>query len=100
MITITIGQETKALRDVTEQWINQQITRRRRDGGSLCLQVKIERPPLDMLLSTPQCSRNGVGGRTPNDQERRIFELWEQRGMNRPDFTGGNLIAFLKQLNP
>lgn len=99
MITITIGQETRALGDATEQWINQQIARRHRDGGSLCVQVKIEKPPLNMLLSTPQCSRNGFGGRPPSEQEQRIFELWDRRGLNQHDFTGGNLVAFLNQLN-
>lgn len=100
MISITIGQETRTLGDDTEQWINQQITRRGRDGGSLCVQVKIDQPPLNMVLSTPQCSGSGGGSRLPTDQEQAIFDLWARRGLNQRDFTGGSLISFLKQLRP
>jgi hypothetical protein len=51
-----------------------------------------------MILTTPNCASSGGGGRTPNAQEKRIFDLWDKRSLNKPDFTGGNLIAFLKQL--
>jgi hypothetical protein len=52
-----------------------------------------------MVLSTPTCESHGSsGGRPPNNQERRIFELWKERGLNLQDFSGGNLIAFLHQL--
>jgi hypothetical protein len=98
MITVWIGNTEKELRDVRESWINEQLNRRRRDDSYTCVQVVIDKPPLNMVLSTPNCSSNG-GGRPPNPQEQRIFELWEKFNLNSSGFTGGNLIAFLKQVS-
>jgi hypothetical protein len=97
MIKVRIGNTEKELRDVRESWINEQLSRRRRDEESLCVQVTIDKPPLNMVLSTPGCSGSG-GGRAPNARERRIFDLWEKFKLNGSDFKGGNLIAFLKQI--
>ena len=41
----------------------------------------------------------GGGGRPARPREKAIFDLWDQRGLYDSGFTGGNLIAFLKQLN-
>jgi hypothetical protein len=97
MIKVQIGNTEKELRDVRESWINEQLTRRRRDEEPICVQVTIDKPPLNMVLSTPGCSGPG-GGRAANARERRIFDLWGKFKLNSSDFTGGNLIAFLKQI--
>jgi hypothetical protein len=97
MIKVRIGNTEKELGDVSESWINEQLSRRRRDGESICVQVTIHKPPLNMVLSTPGCSGTG-GGRAPNAREQRIFELWEKLKLNSSDFIGGHLIAFLKQI--
>jgi hypothetical protein len=34
----------------------------------------------------------------PNERERRIFDLWNERGLNQQDFMGGAVIAFFHQL--
>ena len=96
MITIKIGSDERALNDLDESWINQQINRRKRDGIVICVQVIVKTGDIDMMLSTPSCPR-GVG-RKPYPKEKEIFDLWDKRGLNKSDFTGGNLIAFLKQL--
>lgn len=49
-----------------------------------------------MTLSTPACAL-GQPGRVPNEYEADIFKLWDQCGLNKEHFTGGNLIAFLKK---
>jgi hypothetical protein len=51
-----------------------------------------------MRLSTPACAVNGGGGRAPNPEEKAIFDLWKKHGLNQMDFSGGNVIAFFKQL--
>lgn len=81
MITIRIGQETRSDADASESWINEQINRRRADRQNVCVEV---------------CG--GVGGRPPNGKEREVLDLWNRRGLNANDFTGGSLVAFLKQL--
>jgi len=98
MIKIKIGEVERDLSNADESWINQQINRRRDDGLSVCVRVIIKENDLDMILSTPTCRSRGGGGRPPRPREKTVFDLWNQRGLNDPDFTGGQLIAFLKQL--
>lgn len=101
MVIIQIGTDRhilQSLRDVDESWINQQINRRRRDGERVCVQVEIEYSSINMRLATPDCARSGGGGRQANSQERGIFDLWAKHHLNSPDFSGGNLVAFFKQL--
>lgn len=98
MVTIQIGDETRSSSDATESWINQQINRRRTDGQNVCVVVTINTSGLNLRLATPGCGGGGGGGRAPNANEREVLDLWNKRGLNSGDFTGGSLIAFLKQL--
>ncbi|MCF8144566.1 MAG: hypothetical protein K9N21_11665 [Deltaproteobacteria bacterium] len=98
MITIRIGESEREIGDADESWINQQINQRRADGLSVCVRVIVKEGDLDMILSTPTCSSSGGGGRPPRPREKNVFNLWNQRGLNETNFTGGNLVAFLKQL--
>jgi hypothetical protein len=99
MITVRIGtNERDMTSDIDEQWINQQINRRRADGERVCVRVTINEPALNVTLATPTCAGGGGGGRAPNAAEREVIELWASRGLNQADFTGGSVIAFLKQL--
>ncbi len=99
MIRIMIAEEERQLGTVDQQWINQQINRRRANGQTVCVRVIIHEGDLDMVLSTPNCGTSPGGGRPPRRQERKVFDLWNQRGLNDADFTGGNLVAFLNQLS-
>ncbi len=98
MITIRIGDSERELDTADEHWINDQISRRRQDKAPPCVRVSIRKAGFDMVLSTPTCGGGGSGGRAPNEQERAVFELWEKRGLSNNDFTGGSVVAFLKQL--
>lgn len=98
MINVKIGEAERDLGSADESWINQQINRRRADGLSVCVRVIVKEGDLDMILSTPTCGSSGGGGRPPRPREKSVFSLWNQPGLNEYDFTGGNLIAFLKQL--
>lgn len=96
MVKIKIGGEERNIENVEANWINQQINRRREDGQQVCVQVRIRTDSFDLTLATPTCG--GRGGRTPQPHEQEIFDLWKKRGLNESDFTGGNLVAFIKQL--
>lgn len=98
MIRIRIGEEERDYASADEHWINQQINRRREDGRAVCVRVSIREAGLEMSLSTPTCGSGGGGGRPPRPQEQQVFALWDQRGLSDASFTGGNLIAFLRQL--
>jgi hypothetical protein len=98
MIEVQIGDIRKHLRDVQPSWINEQLARRRRDGDPVCVQVFIDKPQVRMRLASPDCL--GIaGGRAATSGEQEIFELWEKHQLNDANFTGGNLIAFLRQIS-
>jgi len=96
-VTVQIGAEVRDLASATESWINDQLRRREREGASICVIVTVKTSGVDLALRTPSCG-GGVGGRQANAKELEIIELWNRRHLNSNDFTGGNLIAFLKQL--
>lgn len=98
MIRVMIGDSERELPSVSENWVNQQINRRRADGLSVCVRVIIKDDQLNMSLSSAGCPQSATVGRPPNRYEKEIFDLWEKRRLNKEDFHGGNLIAFLKQL--
>jgi hypothetical protein len=83
--------------DAEEGWITQQIIGRRGAGERVCVTVGIHTSDVNAGLSTPGCAFGG-GSRQPNDDEARIIDLWDRRGLNDPNFAPGNLIAFLHQL--
>lgn len=96
-VTIKIGTESRILSDAREDWINEQI-RRRRAEGPVCVLVHIEGQGVDITLMTPACSSGPGGRRRLTNLESEIVELWKKRGLNEPDFSGGNVVAFLRQL--
>lgn len=99
MVEVQIGDVKKDIKDAPPpSWIREQLDRRRREGESVCVQVFIDKSPLHMRLATPDCPR-AVGTRRATAQEQEIFNLWEIRRLNNPDFTSGNLIAFLRQIS-
>jgi len=97
MSTITIGNIVRNLDEVDEGWLNQQINSRRSEGERLCIEVHIKTAYLDLLLPTRDCPR-GRGGRTPTPQEQEIINLWNRLHLSEAHFTGGNIIAFRRQL--
>lgn len=100
MTTVKIGNETRPFETADPQWINQQISARRAAGETVCVVVQVNCPGANLTLATPTCGggQAGGGGRAPNDLESKIFGLWNERGLNDVKFTGGHLVAFLKQL--
>ena len=98
MIKVRIGGAEHELSTIDESWVNQQINRRKADGINACVQVIIQKDGLDMGLSTPNCANSGRGTRPPTKQEAAVFELWKRMKLDTNEYSGGNLIAFLKQL--
>ncbi len=101
MIIITIGSSSTNIsnkNEIDESWINQQINRRRHDRLSVCVTVTIKFDDIYVLLQTPGCNPMPTNPRPPKPREKEIINLWYARGLNKADFNGGNLIAFLKQL--
>lgn len=97
MITIQIGNDSRNLEDAEESWIVQQVRNRQREGLPVCIRVTLQTSTLQISLTTPGCG-SGAGGRKPRPDEAEIFQLWEKHKLRSDEFTGGNLVAFIKQL--
>ncbi len=98
MVTIRVGNDSRQLEDADESWITQQINNRRREGVAVCVMVMIRTSNLNVTLATPACGSGG-GGRAPEPDEARIIDLWSKHRLQSNDFNGGNLVAFIKQLD-
>lgn len=98
MIRIEIGTAERDLGNATPSWINQQINRRRADGQTVCVRVHVDCPGINLRLSTPTCGGGTPGGPPPTGEEKRIIDLWKDRGLTERNFKGGDLVSFLRQL--
>jgi len=100
MIEISIGGLPRNLKYADESWINQEINGRRENGETVCVRVTIRTADVDLTFSSPGCpSRGGRLTRDLTRAEKQVHELWKNRGLNADNFTGGSVIAFLKQLD-
>lgn len=97
MIFVEIGVDRRPLNEVTESWINEQLRRRRAEGQPVCVRVQIQENGYNLGLATPGCPSAG-GGRPIHPREQWILDLWNKMHLSQPDFSGGNAVAFLKQL--
>ena len=102
MINIKIGsteRQFESIDRIEESWINQQINGLKREGHPICVRVRINDEPINLVLATPDCQGAGGGGgaRPPSPDEQRIFDLWKQMNLNGTNIQGGNVIAFFKQ---
>ena len=97
MITVCICGDERQMDDPDEQWINQEISRRRRAGQSIWVLVRLEGDGVSVALCTKNCPRNGWAYRPPTSKERGVLELWHSMGLNNGAMNPGTLIAFLKR---
>lgn len=97
-IRIRIDELERDLAQADEHWIISQIQQRRRDKGSVCVQIIINTSNLNMRLMSADCLRGGGGGRPPTPQEKEIFDLWERHGFQSGGIVGGRIVSFIKQL--
>lgn len=97
-ITIKIANEERQIESVDPQWINQQINRRKADGENVCVRVSVHGPGIELYFATPTCGGGGGRGRPFTAVEQAIVDLWLKLGLSEQSFTGGNVVAFLKQL--
>ena len=98
MIRVKIGSAERELINISDNWINQQLNRRRADGEDVCVLVNIKKNGLNMMLSTPTCQRNTSDSRRATTSENQIFDLWDRMGLSREQFEASDIIAFLKQV--
>ena len=97
MITVCVDGIEKAINDVSESWLIEQILRRRADNVSVCIRVRICIGDINATLATSGCPGRG-GGRRPNPHEQRILNLWAKHNLSDDNFAPRQLVAFLNQV--
>jgi len=98
-IQVRIGSYEREITDASPAWINEQIDNRRNEGVAVCVQVIIDQGEVKLALATTECMNTPGGSRPLNPKENEIVALWEKLHLNEKTFTGGNLVAFLKQVS-
>lgn len=99
MIKIKIAENEHLGDPLDEGWVHQQINRRREAGEAVCIRVFIEKDGVDIVLSTKNCVSSGLPSIIkPRPLEKKIIQLWEERGMNTLNFTSRDLVIFINQL--
>ncbi len=97
-IRIHIGTSERVIEDIEPSWITEQINRRKHEARPVCVKVTINTSSVNIVLATDDCPKSAASGRKANPQENEIFEIWERLHLNSPEFSPGNLVAFVKQL--
>lgn len=97
-VTVQIGDNTLDLNDVTQSWLEDQISRRKRDNQAVCVSVRVQEAGADLRLATQACGSTGGGGRPPNHREQDIISLWSERSLSAGDFSAGHFFSFIQHL--
>ncbi len=95
---VEIAGESRSLEDAEPEWINQRIQRMRADRLAVWVRVTINDGAINIVLQAPGCpSRSGASRRASAD-ERELFDLWDEHHLNDAHFSGGDVVALLRQL--
>jgi hypothetical protein len=79
-VWVRIGGDERALDASDAQWVHQSIQARMRDGQSPCVEVRVRTDRVHVRLATP-CCPSGSGGRSPNNDEAELLDLWRAYGL-------------------
>ncbi len=72
---VTIGDNQRKLDDANPQWVTEQITRRQRDGASVCVRVTVNKNNINVTLASGDCPPGGGGSkRALTRDESAVFE--------------------------
>ena len=101
MINLKIGASERRFNnigEIDENWINQQINGLRNDRHSTFIRISINEGPVHMSLQTIDCTSSDGGGRMPNNNESKIFDLWKELRLDSKSFNGETLVVFFKRI--
>jgi len=98
-VVVKIGNQEHDLAQADRHWVISQIKDQQNDNGGVCVQIVINDGDVNLRLCSGACpSTGGGGGRRPNAKEQEIFDLWNRSGGKASHLGGGEIVAFLTQL--
>lgn len=98
-VVVKIGNQERDLAQADRHWVISQIKDQQNDNGSVCVQIVIHDGDANLRLCSGGCpSTGGGGGRRSNSKEQEIFDLWDRSGGKAGHLGGGEIVAFLTQL--
>lgn len=100
MIILTIGNASRRLSSpsaIDEIWIMLHLQSGAADDRP-GVHLRINAPSLSLNLSAGERGVVSSGRRLPGGEEA-VLELWRERGLDRPGYRSGQLVAFLHQLH-
>lgn len=100
MVILTIGDTSRRLSDagIEESWVRLSLRSGAASVASPGVHVRIDAPPISLNLNAGDAPGRGLPDRPLGPGEAKVLALWEERGLDRPDFRSGQLLAFLHQL--
>ncbi len=102
MVTIKIGEsemEFDRISSVDENWIIQNVNRRRQDFKTVCVRVTLHTDAVSIILIGGECIGGGGGSaRRLTQEEEDALELWEKLGLKGSRVDAGKLVGFFKQV--
>ena len=102
MIILTIGDTSRRLSSsagVEESWVTHHLRMDRAEAAPPGVHVRIAGPSIALNLSAGEITRGAATTRSLRPAEAQVVELWRARGLDRPGFRSGQLLAFLHQLH-
>ncbi len=97
-VRVKIGNQEHDLSQADKHWIISQIKDQQSDKGNVCVQITIKEADVDLRLRSSGCPPTGGGSREATPKEKRILDLWQQHGGREGHLGGGEVVAFLTQL--
>lgn len=101
MITVKISSQEREIErehDIDDTWVHRQCARSP-NSTSTCIRVIVEdernRSPL--MLSTKAHPSEEGRSRPPRPSEQRLFDLWDQLGLDKPTVLPDQIVGFLKR---
>jgi len=98
MVTVRINEIERDYSEINNGWIASQITNREKENIKICVVITIKTDRIGLVLLTKACPRDGYGAKTLNEEEREIYERWEDCELNDDEFDLQNLIKFIKSI--
>lgn len=97
MVTVKVSDQSKALQQVTPEWLRKIISKNRLMGVTNCVNIGIDSENARLQLYA-NCDGK-TASKPSNDIESRIVFLWDELVLNKHDLEPDAIYDFLKRMD-